>query len=1330
MLHENSLYVDNIASRKEILKNKTKVMDTLMFNYFGFIALLATKPSDSGILKTYKNKDKSVSLDKIDYSNSDICISILLAIDSGIIDDSIAEKMLTLFSKLRNGIINADNFDNNSLINLLIKTKYQVNKPSSAILSIVDSYTGNGDINQFVLDLVEAANNSKYKDLTSEFRAVTKLVFKYDTLPDDVSMPTKAIVAKGTIARAQQLARAEAGAEKYEQDTFNNSLKTAWTEVKANSPAQFEIFYKLSSVKEMEEFVTTHPIFDIDKFVVWLNVTYIKNQFPAENTNVLYDYLFGLFKTERKTHFDVIGKLLVDKISYYSQSMSVDDIVKTFGVFKPSNNILDSSITSAMESVADLVLDHLVHKYETITPANFKELKDYTTNCIRLLSNYGTSVHRRLGDVIAQLLKSMGTNQSKSNDSARAFCSLYSTGVIYIDVQSSKYTRYLIEFLNNYFEYDVLQSQKKFNVSIYDSLYQLMSQDQRDLIDILRMSISYKVELVVVPEYVRLKDLFDGVIANESTLDSLVKNLASYRLNDNDYAKFVENSRRYIVTGYDKFMDIYPTLINSNNNNPNTIGMVVRLYKDLFTSLKDNPIPSTTKSKRVITDIIERMANLCEHEKDYTILNTIFDSVNISDLYSIASLLSDDTKYIFYTWINNKANVDIDFQSSIVNGTPDTLSGFVDSIIYNPQNTFLIESLDVAVKFVTMFLSDNPYTSDGMSEIPDYMIRLYNKHPTLRDVILNKILTDSTYKLLEAAINMYKESVFSLLLNANGKLIPDDKTTNYIVSYIRANISNIPSLEYFKGSDYILNVISNEIKSQVITKVQLAPEESLALLSSQACDVDLLNDILTDTDIVKSYKEYITTSPEIFSTNMHKIFNKVITHPHNVNMNTANNLLNVIKHFESNKSLLKSSERNSLVNLYFEIVINIYLKQPESADIIFDKVGTKMQQSMLEYVEQFAFVESAMKSITSDSNPIKPMIKLDRDKICSVLAINRIKLPENTKVEYIKGMKLTDMLKKGGVQPENNIITDLQLTPKTKTKTELEELSIEYDKKFNNKNESGQYSYMFMDEYDVRIQLQADGIKKFIENNPDTEIMDIAFHGTGTLAASMILRYGFNVITEQMAEESGVKFAGRSLGDGIYFSDAIDKAGSYAYDNDATTDGLGGYIFIMKAALGHKGKQYQTYKGYNNEWCVFFPNEQLMIYKAYRIKAVNPGTFSRIVAKHKLKENYTGFTTFANFINEAELIQSDNIQQNGDAMGTIKLIFMDGTLPLNNDVTIDSTSFRVDDDKASIVKTMRGTELTINANNNVNISHKIPFTKTFMVRHPELLKLVLGVIKQ
>jgi len=141
---------------------------------------------------------------------------------------------------------------------------------------------------------------------------------------------------------------------------------------------------------------------------------------------------------------------------------------------------------------------------------------------------------------------------------------------------------------------------------------------------------------------------------------------------------------------------------------------------------------------------------------------------------------------------------------------------------------------------------------------------------------------------------------------------------------------------------------------------------------------------------------------------------------------------------------------------------------------------------------------------------------------------------------------------------------------------------------------------------------------EFAKEYPD-KILKPVFHGTGTLAAAFILRYGFKITRGKLIK------AGRMLGDGIYFSNVIDKVSQYVGDFGFTRWwGTKGYIFEMEAILGKKHEHYMS-AGLGNdgilspEWCVYYPEKQLRIYKVYYVELIQRKEIEMLLKKHNVE---------------------------------------------------------------------------------------------------------------
>jgi hypothetical protein len=180
----------------------------------------------------------------------------------------------------------------------------------------------------------------------------------------------------------------------------------------------------------------------------------------------------------------------------------------------------------------------------------------------------------------------------------------------------------------------------------------------------------------------------------------------------------------------------------------------------------------------------------------------------------------------------------------------------------------------------------------------------------------------------------------------------------------------------------------------------------------------------------------------------------------------------------------------------------------------------------------------------------------------------------------------------------------------------------------------------------------------FRKTNPGDGTIEPAFHGTGGIAATMILRYGFKII-----KSSDSSVVGRMLGDGIYFSNKIDKAMQYVGNSGyGRSYGTKGYIFVVDNNLGKKdltnknGPDYRV-MGLGNdhirspEWCVRDPKAQIAVHTVHEVELASESMIDKY-----LKENNSGLSGFKSFLYERKAL---NMQNN-----VTSFIFRDGLIPI------------------------------------------------------------------
>lgn len=332
---------------------------------------------------------------------------------------------------------------------------------------------------------------------------------------------------------------------------------------------------------------------------------------------------------------------------------------------------------------------------------------------------------------------------------------------------------------------------------------------------------------------------------------------------------------------------------------------------------------------------------------------------------------------------------------------------------------------------------------------------------------------------------------------------------------------------------------------------------------------------------------------------------------------------------------------------------------------LLDSVDERERRLLVKSIGKNFFFNRYIDELRNHSE-IKMNINLNQKSIASILNFNNIslaKLPTISEKDTIESAKRKVQKVDLGVPEEKVVKLDL-------TRDQLDDLTVEYDA-FNRKKHN--LSLIIDDAFSVSIPKQVAGRAawdaKMEAEGVNSRIMAPVFHGTGSIAAAMILRLGFAVSSIDDTKKTGVKTAGRMLGDGVYFSTAIDKVAQYASDGGFGRKlGAEGYIFEMNASLGkHRrdfreagtGSQFDERSVISPEWAVFNPNDQLVINKAYKIRRVPHHVLDRLKRSRKNvneSKNVTAIRGFRDVIRES--------LDYGVNEKMITFIFGDGMIPV------------------------------------------------------------------
>lgn len=365
------------------------------------------------------------------------------------------------------------------------------------------------------------------------------------------------------------------------------------------------------------------------------------------------------------------------------------------------------------------------------------------------------------------------------------------------------------------------------------------------------------------------------------------------------------------------------------------------------------------------------------------------------------------------------------------------------------------------------------------------------------------------------------------------------------------------------------------------------------------------------------------------------------------------------------------------VTSVLETVINRFPDSVDNAMMVVS--GSALLQSVVESLAQANVVENLSGPYHNDI--IRPYTEQTREEILRSMRFNKINIKGVLGDFYDPKKTLSENLKTA--KSAKVTLEPLKVVQVEATEDQLVEATAMIEG-FNRHAHGGKarLGILVIRMFDVSIpqqHAQWPAFKARMEaNNLPNDYMSTVFHGTGSVAASMILRYGFTI--PEFTADAGM--SGRALGDGVYFTDVSDKATLYIGDS-GYRGGLSGYLFEMDAQLGnpairdsspspdtdghvfnHRSGGFPEATNHQDfispEWAVFDPHAQVRIRRAYEV---------RIMDGTKIEALVKGKVTYQKLVAEEEESMSFKEFQLMEAEGgkekhTATYIFADGMVPV------------------------------------------------------------------
>lgn len=425
---------------------------------------------------------------------------------------------------------------------------------------------------------------------------------------------------------------------------------------------------------------------------------------------------------------------------------------------------------------------------------------------------------------------------------------------------------------------------------------------------------------------------------------------------------------------------------------------------------------------------------------------------------------------------------------------------------------------------------------------------------------------------------------------------------------------------------------------------------------------------------------------------------------------------------------------------YAEMILDIY-NDPSTRNEIDEIIKTfgKLAPSVYKPLKDEIIVGPLLLKLMHEDALIKPEIKLTPKEVAEKLKFNNFTFSE-TRMKLGKNESYLAYLNRASKPKAVQDMTILQ--PKVvkidHTPEELEEMAAEFHEKYySNPPRHGDTAAVITDVYDVNLEVGTEEFEAFKLKHPNSKMFP-AFHGTGTVAAAMILRFGFKVVDVNTMGKI-VKTTGRALGDGLYFSTVMDKILQYLGDGQNRSGGISrfgqvGYMFELEVYLGNPGEDYRSagFSGSTDahlnflspEWCVKDPRAQAKIIKAYRCQHTSRSTLVAYAKKYNVNKNVKEskyFKRFADFYKENEYMTINEEEKKFMGRNLVSYTFMDGIIPVDTDTWIDGDTFikNYENDWLKLEENNVGTVIYIFNDIGLDGSLIVP-TIAYMHENPEL----------
>jgi hypothetical protein len=668
---------------------------------------------------------------------------------------------------------------------------------------------------------------------------------------------------------------------------------------------------------------------------------------------------------------------------------------------------------------------------------------------------------------------------------------------------------------------------------------------------------------------------------------------------------------------------------------------------------------------------------------------------NMSMKTLIASMVDNYTRNVVLESLPNPTvRIMLSRIQEYIQSNPDVLESLPDGIGLNRKMLNFLNELREAAKKVSYSNSKfDTFIAENYTKfiIGAYKIRGFFRNPYEETVPndankLQQLLTKKQQDNIDtAAMTDMSDGIVKGPTSIYSDMSPENKKMAAALleekSIIRlkhiadqALLNTIPPEKYIEDHGFVLTLAKFDFDTaEYANRMLSTPEakEKLDILfvnsNSYSVEENIILKLLTKVDSINDVKfaGYIATILE--KNRSTHILSKLITSIRSdegaLNKREKIILEKVMDYVDKNVKKLTKDYKEFMTSAQATFM-NYIETDKDSAEAAFLKMSDNMKRRIAAgYLSNKDFASNVRNALEGQSSLIKPYEKLTDKRLTEMLKYNNVS-SEETKIAA-KHLKSFATLDKFAVDNKDiKPLQDLQVIQNESTPKEMAQLtSTMYRTKRSNNH--GNEGLVFKRSFDVAIPIQTKSHAEWLDKFPTQEIINPMFHGAGAIAASMILRYGFRVI-----KSGDGSVAGRMLGDGIYGAINIDKSAQYVGDaRFSRRVGTKGYIFEMKAALGEKNKDYKVMglgsDGIKSpEWCVFTPNSQFLILKAYEVEIVSQTTMKDILSENpaQVKVNENGsLIRFKSYLREYTMKDITDVSENYTTF-----TFVNGLIPMSS----------------------------------------------------------------